>query len=467
MFRKNYFIFAFLFFILIISRFILLDRSARFIWDESDDLVRMHDIYVNHRITMVGPIAEDNTKLFGSLSYYMLMPFAIAYNFNPVGNVVGTAFYGTLTALGLMYLLRKHLKVPTLVAVIIPIVLFPLVQSSRWAWNPHFIPFWELLVLLILYRWHKKWYAWPLAGLLQGLTIHNHWFGIFASVGLMAALFFVRKVKKKELVLFIAGFILSLVPFVVFDITHPPGLFFTRLFYFSPLTAAKTPFSIGSVITYIFSGTVGFFQYLIPNMWLAATFTLFFVIYLFKTIKHKSPGVLFIIPVVAQIVGLALLRQEPYTHYLLPVIVYFVLFLLYPSKAKKLQWLLIGILIIGSIIASTHEILKNDWSTNIKRTLHITDILEKNMTDNCNVFAGASPDPSTQGIKYRNLLQLRGKSFLSKLNYDTNNCLFVISTSGEAKIQKDPAYELNHIRGRKAVEVWTVEDGWKVYLYKY
>src|SRR3990172_3773838 len=86
------------------SRFWNLDKTARFIWDESSDLVNMHQIYVEKKLTLIGPISEDGSKVFGSLTYYMLLPFAVLGNFDPVAPAYGAAFWGVATDILLFYL---------------------------------------------------------------------------------------------------------------------------------------------------------------------------------------------------------------------------------------------------------------------------------------------------------------------------------------------------------------------------
>ena len=96
-----------IFFLLLFTRFYNLDRTARFIWDESSDLVRMHQIYIDRNLTLIGPISEDGNKIFSSLTYYLLLPFAVMGGFHPVSPVYGTAFWGTFTVILLLILVRR------------------------------------------------------------------------------------------------------------------------------------------------------------------------------------------------------------------------------------------------------------------------------------------------------------------------------------------------------------------------
>lgn len=142
--------------LLIGSRFINLDNSARFTRDESSDLARMHEYWSAKKITLVGPISNDNVKVFGSLTYYMLMPFAVLGNFDPVSTAYGAAFWSVLTGI-LLLLLVQHINPKlTLVAGLLIVVWYPLLESGRWAWNPHLMPFWFALGIALIFLVKKS-----------------------------------------------------------------------------------------------------------------------------------------------------------------------------------------------------------------------------------------------------------------------------------------------------------------------
>src|SRR3989339_1082519 len=107
--------------LLIFTRFFNLEKTARFIWDESSDLVNIRRIYIQKDITLIGPISEDGNKVFGSLTYYMLIPFAVIGNFDPASTAYGAAFWGVITGilfLIISYKLNKKSEVLTLLLII-------------------------------------------------------------------------------------------------------------------------------------------------------------------------------------------------------------------------------------------------------------------------------------------------------------------------------------------------------------
>ncbi len=66
--------------ILLFTRFYQVAYTARFTQDESGFLVRLHQIYDERKITLIGQV-NDQGKVFGSLTVYLLLPFAIIGDF--------------------------------------------------------------------------------------------------------------------------------------------------------------------------------------------------------------------------------------------------------------------------------------------------------------------------------------------------------------------------------------------------
>ena len=166
---------------LIFTRFYNLEKTARFVWDESSNLVNIHRIYQTKDLTLIGPISEDGNKVFGSLTYYLLLPFAVLGHFDPASTAYGAAFWGTVTAVILFYLsLKINPRLKILSALLIT-VWWVLLIPSRWAWNPNFLPLWSSLSLLVLFS-RIKW-RYFLAGLFLAIGLHHHYLAGLTLIG--------------------------------------------------------------------------------------------------------------------------------------------------------------------------------------------------------------------------------------------------------------------------------------------
>ena len=132
--KLKVFLFFGLFLVAAFLRFYHLDITARFTRDESSDLVSMKKIVDQKDITLIGPIGEGNSAIFSSLTYYLSLPFVYFSKFDPIGPALAAAFYG-LTTVGLIWLFFKKQKIKWLPIFLLPAIISPYVEISRWAWR--------------------------------------------------------------------------------------------------------------------------------------------------------------------------------------------------------------------------------------------------------------------------------------------------------------------------------------------
>lgn len=458
--------------LLILTRTLFLNTSARFIWDESEDLVRMDKIFQERKITLIGPISQDKINVYGSLTYYMLLPFAIVFNFDPIGPVVGAAFYSLVSILLLAVILGKKFGWNLAGSILTLSFIFPFLQAGRWAWNPNLVPFWQILSLFVYFSvfLKTKRESWLfLAGFLQSLAVHNHWYAVFALAGFSVFVFLNSPRPKKwhYFLIFLIGVSVGLAPFLVFDLTHPPGLFITRMIYFSPLSLSRGAFSLKTFFLRSISLPYQFLFYFFQERLISWLMLILVILFAFKNKLSRNS---LLLPVVFLFFGLALIGGEVYQHYFLSGMVFLVIWLFHTEKKFQStfsQKLLIGLFFVFSLRPAVLEISKNNWMTNIAATKRIVTIIGSDPDSRkCNLVVVASPDPNTKGKRYRDLLFLKGINLLPDDNYRDNECLYVVSSNNEEVIKKDPAYELNRIRDLEPTREWKIENSiW--YLYKF
>ena len=397
----------------------------------------------------------------------MLLPFAIAGNFDPVSTAYGAAFWGILAALLLLYLTYKvNRKLIYLIAPII-ILWYPLVETGRWAWNPNLIPFWVTLSLIFFF---KRGYLFRfLSGLSIGLSIHLHYLAVFASLGLGIVVLAetIKEKKIREFIAFSAGFILAILPFIIFDLTHPPGLFLTRILYFNNLGGASSGMSFFQNIIVALGGT---FQYFTQSVILEILLILTLLSLLIADLKKKSSSLRFAFIFLVQVVGLSFVANF-YTHYIIPAIPFFIVYLIYPRKgvSKILSYCILIILVISGIFSFPKQITKVTWESNIASTRYIANTIANEITNNDlknnNIAVLQSHDPNLYGRRYRDFLLIRGTNLRAKEQYEITDHLFVISESMIDSLRKDPAYEIKFFRSGKLIKSWDVPNSpWKIYL---
>lgn len=471
-FQKKALIFLFLVF-LVFTRFYNLDSSATFFWDQTIFLVKIHQYFIEKRITLIGAVSEDGSTVWSSLTNYMLMPFAILGNFDPLSTTVGASFFGFLTGLLILLMARLINKKMILWAAILVIIWFPLIETSRWAWNPNLIPF-GLTLGIIFYR-YKKAISLFLSGLSFGLTAHFHYLALIA-VGvftfLTTALALKRKTFRLHLCLFL-GLFVAILPFIIFDLRHPPGLFLTRFLYFSQTQIE--PSLVAFLIRVLGNFRLVLFYYT-HSIILEILLGLLVFLLLVYDIKKKSQAMIFAAPWFFQIVAIAFIKNS-FIHYFLPGLVFFITWVIYPRK-KVGEWLsklVFGTLIIGSLFTIIPQIQTNPyvdkaWQPNIRIVREITSTMEETIKNeglkNVNVAVLGSQDVNTYGLKYRNLLLIKDINLLSRDEYFTSDCLFVVSQSSEDQVREDPAPEMHKFRNGQLKGSWTFNNSdWALYLF--
>lgn len=457
--KKIIIIFALL--ITIFSRFYNLDTTARFIWDESMDLVNTSILYHHPKITLIGPISEGGGKVFSSLTYYLFLPFAALLDFDPVSTVYSTAFFGIITVIVFWIILKQQKKL-NILSLTLPIIFYPLLVSSRWAWNPHFIPLWQVLGFLIIFS--KLPYKYILSGIIFGLTIHQHWYAIFACLGIPFMIY--KMTSKVSLALkYLFGLFLAISPFIIFDLTHPPGLFITRMVYFSPISPTNGAFHLTNIFSNLTKLPINFLMYFTGAQTIIAV--LFILPLIISFVKKQSKYNFLLIPVLFQIIGLSLIGGQNFNHYYLAGAIPFLLWI--SLNLSYVNFKISSFIIIILFFTNISKIfIDSDWTNNIHSTRQITSIIQNDQQispQKFNLATLGSPDPNTKARRYRDLLSIKNIYPESQDNYQNITTLYVISYQNDwTKLSQDPAYELDNFRKMTPKEIIKIADSdWYVY----
>jgi hypothetical protein len=461
---------------LLVSRFWNIGSSARFTRDESSDISRMHEYWSAKKITLVGPISNDNVKVFGSLTYYMLMPFAVLGNFSAQSPAYGTAFYGVLTGLLLWLLIIRNNR-SRLVASIASVLLvtsYPLIESSRWAWNPHLMLFWILLGVWLATL--KRPIFLFLAAIALGLSVHTHYVAFVPATVYLGVLLF-NEFKKRNwnrVSLLLVGFGLSLSPFIIFDLRHPPGLFLSV--YLGGATPNIDVDSQSLNVVQKLLNSVFMFGYTLIRNQNIANLLLFFSACLLITdlIKKRWRSVIIFMPTLAMVVFMIWL-DNPHTRYFLATVGFYYLWLLDGRsgfKSKIFQGITIIILFVGSLIClpkSYHaEYQPPAGTVNAISDTVQSILLSHPEIKNSNIATDASVDSDLLATKYRDYLSVRGISFKAASEYDTSENLFLISQGSIEDLKRSQSFPLLIFCNQKLRDTVDVPNtNWKVFWFSY
>ncbi len=461
----------------VFTRFYNLDQTARFTRDESTDLVRMSEYFQQRKITLVGPISTDNTKVFSSLTYYLQMPFAAATGFAPIGPAYGTAFWGVITAFLLLWIVWKKYPGFLLPASILIVSWYPLVEMSRWAWNPHFVVLWTAAgILAYEYRSLLRGWGEVMSGLFFGLLIHHHYIAFFATAPFLGLVILRRIMQKQYLVAarLATGYALSILPFILFDLRHPPGLFLTK-YLFGDTPHVEESLTLMQIGEHFVRNYLMFLESAVvsqPLQWILGLFFPVLVILDFKTKIFKR--ILWVVPTLV-ILLIGVILNEFQARYIYPAFGFLLLWLLQERKERLGQLFAQAIfytLLLGSLLsiwsALTITKVQPDLYSFTQATRVIADTIKERDLKNANVAALAGLDPAPLADTYRDVVKMHGAPLREASEYSVSEHLFVISTNQEPLVRADDSFAMQAFKDAKLQDTIVLENSdWKVYWYGY
>jgi len=220
--------------ILSLAAYLRLNRISdymTFLGDEGRDVLVVRGI-LGGDLTLLGPRASAGDFFTGPIYYYFMAPFLWLFNYDPVGPAVMIALLGIITVF-LVYVIGKRIFGNTagLIAAFLYTISPVVIAYSRSSWNPNPMPFFSLVMALVLYKAMKlqKLSLYVVSGILFGLMLQLHYIELFFGIVIfffivLGNYFFHRsKVVKKSLkqsLAFFGGCIVGFSPFLAFEIKH-------------------------------------------------------------------------------------------------------------------------------------------------------------------------------------------------------------------------------------------------------
>ncbi len=458
-------------FSLLFTRLYNLPQTTRFTRDESSNLVDMHRIFKDKELTMIGPVDVNNIIIYPSLTHYMLLPFAVLGNFSPASPAYGSVFWGVAAALLLLVLVNKVSGNKFLIWIgILIVVWYPFVESARWAWNPHLVPFASVLALLFWFR--KKIWAKFISGVFFGVCFWLHYFSFvsFAVFIFIWGLVQLGKGKLKEVGMVGLGFVLTLVPFVVFDLKNPPGLFFGK-YLSSNLISQGTSRNLANLPELLLTSFNQTSFYVTQNWLLAIVVGLGICYLIYWDIKYQKNNLVFILPVITQLAMVAFLPYFAGRYFLLASI-FFIVWLVQTRDllAERVTKGLIILMIVGSAFSLPKLLTKPQIAPGGgvvgELVNYMVGVIKSRELKNVNVAVLASTDPDPLGVIYRDTLLVNEVRILPATNYTLTDNLFVITQENEASVRTDNANVVDNFRkGKASLEYQLPNTSWKLFLF--
>src|SRR3989344_2801701 len=344
--KKLFILFGFII-ILIICAWLRLDGilsgSFAFTYDVGRDMLAVENIVVNHKITLIGQTTGVGGIFYGPWWYLILIfPFFIFS-----GNQQGIAFFMSVIGIAtifLSYVVGKKIGGVFLGIFFSAFISFSslMILSSSQIWNPNLIPFFSVLVLLVLHSLFldSKYEIYRLRnflllGLFLGLIIDMEIvFGVLFLIGICVSLIFIfrKKLTIKRMTIFLLGLLFIFSPRIIFDIRH--NFLMTKAFA-NAFDNGLISSNHSSVFDLFFNKLCSLFDLWSDTLtgqssivgFVLIIFILFSLIFFYKKIENTQKKFLqtIIIIIAIFLIGITFFKQAIWPHYLIGLPVFYIL----------------------------------------------------------------------------------------------------------------------------------------------
>ncbi|EKE15335.1 MAG: hypothetical protein ACD_12C00064G0001 [uncultured bacterium] len=222
--KKHKFILLFLLIVLVgmYLRFYRIESVQSFGWDQGRDAWKTRDI-IKGQIVLNGPRTGVGHFHLGSIWYYMLVPFYLLTNLDPVGAIYLNIIVNLFNFVAIFFVTKKiYGENSALFVTFIYATNKYLIEINRTAWNVSPIPGVAALIFYSIYKIvYENKYKWIFVlSFLTGFFFHLHFSVVFLPLIILAS-FILAKDKKKVFVYGLMSLpllIIWLIPSVIYDI---------------------------------------------------------------------------------------------------------------------------------------------------------------------------------------------------------------------------------------------------------
>lgn len=461
---------AFIFTVTIFLRFVKLEQFTTFLGDQGRDAIIVKRLITFEHFPAIGPTMSVGQVFLGPFYYYLISPFLLLFNFNPVGLSVAIALLSVVGIALSYFIIKKEASIATAL-VFLWLVTFSSVniEMARFSWNPNLLPIFSFITLYFFYRFLKKQTVLNsiIVGSLLSLSLQLHYlalfmFGTIGIIGLKELLL----TKNKRL--FLRGVLISVVsfiffysPLIIFDLRHQ----FLNSKGLLKLFSAKDVVGGGHSLASFLETNKNFFDHIFAtnvNTYVALFLFLIIVVVAIKEKLYPKKLLLQIhtLNIVLYIYLFSLLTSFRYPHYYNTIYYSFFFmaayFLTSLIKNKKITWALIAVLIgiFTYFNAQNYYFIFKTGSDQIGRARTVAkSIVDHNPQSPYQLTA--LPYTEIDGhVRY--FLELMGKRPLSEESFEQPKELYVLCYYKECEVLNHPQWQIAFFKNKKIATIWEV-----------
>lgn len=213
-------LFTFLICIGMFLRLYKFEGFSTFLGDQGRDAVIIKNIALGKEFVQEGAPSSLGGVRLGPAYYYLMAPFLLLFAFDPIGIAYGVLFLTLLGMIVSFWLIMKEYNADTaLFFTFLCVIAYPLVEISRFAWNPNLAPICSFLTLYFTYRFvtSEKVTDAVAFGAFFSLATQMHHLAFLLGIPIVLVSIHRLFTKDKELT-FVRNTVISIVSFCIFYI---------------------------------------------------------------------------------------------------------------------------------------------------------------------------------------------------------------------------------------------------------
>jgi len=458
-------------------RLFRIEASLQFLGDQGRDALVWLKMIQEFDLPFIGPITSVGGFFLGPLYYYMMAPFLLLSNFNPVGPAIATAIIGVLTIPAIYFITKEMLSktAANFTTLLYAIGSMPVILT-RNAWNPNPMP---LATLGIVYGFYKarttsktSWLL--LSAISLGVALQLHYMIVFLGPFILIQLVNIIKIKKLRLkiIYWFLSLTALMIPLILFEIKNNFINFSGLIEYltknkYQQFNFLQTFRDVKGRSEQAIGMLLGFGeQYSIFRVWLSRLIWIPGLILLFKkpSLGYKTTAFWLFL----SIISIAFYRgviPAYYIAFIMPSVFMLVGFLLslFKGKLKFIPFIFIAIFIYFNSQSLYKALSETGNLKSVKKTAQfiLSDVKDNNYQNYNLTLIDGTKDYKAYSFRY--YLKALGGTPLGIDQYPETNILYLVSPYFQTDILAKETWEIKSLKPAKVTQTWEFEGSENIY----
>jgi len=456
-------------------RLFKISAFTTFLGEQGRDMLIAKDILAG-KLTLLGPPTSISDVHFGPFYHYFNALFLCIFKLNPIGPAIGFSLI-SIISIFLLFQTGKNFKNQTAGQLSALLFAFSplMVEYGRTMFNSYFITGFTIFSLWAISGYFKsqKVFWLLLSGLFAGISVQANFLSVGIFFGLLVFLF-LEKARFKKIVFLISGFILGILPYLIFELRHK---FFNTNAFFSLLGEGKAVG--GSLFNYPAKFVSYYFKsiyFLIGGGSFYLSVFIFILGTIFYLIRTQRKNILFKTVLLFTFLELGVVSLYPgkmLEHYLGAIYPFIFLLLglffqeVFKTKFNYLFKLLFFLLVVSSFTKIDFQRnhgygMPENWKMDdVKKA---GEIIANDASGNFNV--AAILDGDTRAYPYRYIIETKGKKPMAVENYPQSDILYVVAGGDGDFVLTYPVWEISSFLPANIDNQWLITKEVSVFKLK-